>query len=206
MTKVLPAIDPRWLQEALAVLEGQGLVAFPTDTVYGVGARVFDGVAVARIYEVKGRPEDKSIAVLMASEGELGSLAADVPDGVRRLAAAYWPGPLTIIVRRRLEIPSEVSAVDTIGVRVPDHPIALALLRAAGPLATSSANPSGAPNSTTADQVAKALGDRIELVIDGGVAPGGSPSTVADCSGPEPRILREGPISGDEITAAWGGR
>lgn len=204
IAKVRRAVESGWLKEAVAVLEGGGLVAFPTDTVYGVGALVFDGGAVAKIYEAKGRPEEKAIAVLMASEEDLGRLAVDFPVGVRRLAARYWPGPLTIVVRRRFEIPAEVSATETIGVRVPDHPVALALLRAAGPLATSSANRSGEPNLTTAEQVAEAIGHRIGLVVDGGVAPGGSPSTVVECTGIEPRVLRQGPISGDEIAATWG--
>lgn len=205
MVQVVPTSDATWVEQAVAVLDAGGLVAFPTDTVYGVGARVFDGEAVAKIYRAKGRSEEKSIAVLVASGTDLETLAHDIPDGVRRLAARYWPGPLTVVVRRRTEIPPEVSATGTIGVRVPAHPDALALLGAAGPLATTSANRSGEPNSTTADQVRSAMGDGIELILDGGESPGGSPSTVVDCTGPEPKVLREGPISGEEIGAAWAG-
>lgn len=205
MTRLVSTDSPGWVQEGAAVLLGGGLVAFPTDTVYGVGARVMNGEAVAKIYRAKGRPEEKSIAVLVSSALELEGLAAMVPEGVQRLAAAFWPGPLTLVLPKRAGIPVEVSSGETIGVRVPAHPVALELLKAVGPLATSSANRSGEPDLTRPEDVLAALAGGVDLVVDGGVAPGGSPSTVVDCSGSEPVILRRGPIAEEDIQEAWRG-
>lgn len=203
--RILRTDESDWLGAALQELHSGRLVAFPTDTVYGVAAPAFDGAAVAQIYEVKGRPGEKSIPVLIGSLEDLDRVAVALPEGVRRLAESFWPGPLTVIVRKRPEIPPEVSAGETVGVRIPAHWTTLELLTAAGPLATSSANLSGGPNALTAAEVAEALGDRVGLVLDGGRTPGGTPSTVVDCSGEAPRILREGPISRDQVQTVWRG-
>jgi L-threonylcarbamoyladenylate synthase len=120
----------------------------------------------------------------------------------RRLAEKFWPGPLTLVVVKRPELPSVVAPADTVGVRVPDHPVALHLLRAAGPLAVTSANRSGSPSPRTADEVRAELGGRIELILDGGECPGGRSSTVVDCTRESPLILREGPITLGQIEAA----
>jgi L-threonylcarbamoyladenylate synthase len=120
----------------------------------------------------------------------------------RRLAGRFWPGPLTLVVPKRPSLPEQVSSGSTVGVRMPDHPVTLALMRQTGPLAVTSANRSGSASSVSAQEVLAQLGGRIPLILDGGQAPGGSSSTVVDCTGPEPKILRPGPISLDEILEA----
>ncbi|MGA2490956.1 MAG: L-threonylcarbamoyladenylate synthase [Anaerolineales bacterium] len=198
-TDILSAQDPEALSRALVILRSGGLVAFPTDTVYGVGALAFDGVAVERIYVAKDRPLEKAIPVLIADLADLAKVTLDVPEAAARLAARFWPGPLTLVVRKRPNLPVTVSAMPTVGVRVPDHPVARVLLRAAGPMAVTSANLSSQPSPSTAQEVYRQLCGRIALIIDGGETPGGIPSTVVDFTGIEPRMLREGPISKDEI-------
>ena len=194
-TALIPAEEPGAIEEALRVVRDGGLVAFPTDTVYGVGAAAFDGQAVGRIYEAKGRSEEKAIPVLLAGLGDLERVAAEDTPDLRRLAVRFWPGPLTLVVAKHADLPVEVSPGPTVGLRVPDHPIALGLLAAAGPMAVTSANRSGDPNPTTAAQVLSTLGGRIELILDGGLTPGGRPSTVVDCSQHPPVLLRSGPVS-----------
>jgi L-threonylcarbamoyladenylate synthase len=200
-TEILPAQNPGTLAKALAVLHNGGLVAFPTDTVYGVGALAFNGVAVGSIYVAKDRPVEKAIPVLMGDSTDLAKVTLEVPEAAGRLAARFWPGPLTLVLPKHPNLPETVSATGTVGVRVPDHAIAQALLLAAGPMAVTSANLSGQPNPSTAQEVFGQLGGRIALIIDGGKTPGGVPSTVVDCSGMELQFLREGPISRDEIRA-----
>jgi L-threonylcarbamoyladenylate synthase len=204
-TEVLPAADPEAIRRAAELLRRGGLVAFPTDTVYGVGAPVFAGEAVARLYTLKARPLEKAIAVLIGSVAEVTSLAASAPPAAERLATVFWPGALTLVVPKRAEVPEEVSPHGTVGVRMPDHPAALALLRAAGPLATTSANWSGEASSVTATGVLAALDGRIDLLLDGGQTPGNLPSTVLDCTASPPRVLRQGPISEAAIQAALAG-
>jgi L-threonylcarbamoyladenylate synthase len=202
--QVIRADHPEALRTALDILRHGGLVAFPTDTVYGVGAMAFDPAAVERIYAAKGRDAAKALPILLADQDRLTEVADEIGPDARRLAETFWPGPLTIVVRKRDVVPEAVSEGGTIGVRVPAHPVALELLSAGGPLATTSANLSGAPDSMTADEVAAALGDRIDLIVDGGRAPGGKPSTVVDCTVSPPTLLREGPVSMDLILAVLG--
>ena len=203
-TKILLAQDSETLARALVVLQSGGLVAFPTDTVYGVGALAFNGAAVGRIYAAKDRPMGKAIPVLIGDPSDLAKVTLETPGAAVRLAARYWPGPLTLVVPKHPDLPETVSVTPTVGVRVPDHTMARALLLAAGPMAVTSANLSGQPSPSTAQEVFVQLGGRIALIIDGGKAPGGVPSTVVDCSGPEPLILRAGPILKDEIWAVLG--
>ena len=198
MTLLLPA-NPETIQTALEILQSGGLVAFPTDTVYGVGALAFDGKAVESIYTAKDRPIEKAIPVLIADAADLEKVGMDIPDVAYQLAARFWPGPLTCIVPKKPTLPEAVSATDTVGVRVPDHEVARSLLRAAGPMAVTSANISGQPSPSTAQEVLAQLGGRIDLIIDGGTTPGGIPSTLVDCTGEDLKILREGPISLEEI-------
>lgn len=190
------------VREALEVLRAGGLVAFPTDTVYGLGALAFSDKAVARLYEAKGRALEKSIPVLLAGIDQLRQVAVGPPDEALRLARRFWPGALTIVVRRQPGLPKSVSATATVGVRVPDHPLARALLRAAGPMAVTSANRSGGPSLQTASQVHTELKDRVELILDGGRSQGGRPSTVVSCAGGSVELIREGPISMEMIQAA----
>ena len=202
-TEILSATSSDAITRALEILRAGGLVAFPTDTVYGVGALAFDGKAVKSIYTAKDRPIEKAIPVLIGDIGDLDKVAISIPSTALKLASRFWPGPLTILVPKKQELPEAVSATSTIGVRVPDHEIACALLRAAGPMAVTSANLSGRASPTTAEEVLAQLGGRIELIIDGGKTPGGVPSTLVDCTGDEIRVLREGPITEEELRSAY---
>lgn len=201
-TEILPASSSETIPYAYEILQKGGLVAFPTDTVYGVGALAFDGKAVESIYAAKDRPAEKAIPVLIGDPDDLETVGVRIPDVARKLAIRFWPGPLTILVPKRADLPAAVSATPTVGVRVPDHEVARALLRATGPMAVTSANISGAQSPVTAQEVYEQLGGRIALIIDGGRTPGGVPSTLVDCTLPELKILREGPISGDELRSA----
>jgi len=203
-TDILPARDPETQMRALAVLRSGGLVAFPTDTVYGVGALAFNAAAVSSIYAAKDRPVEKAIPVLIADPADLEKVSREVSEPVVRLATHFWPGPLTLVVLKHPDLPEAVSATLTVGVRIPDHPVARSLLRAAGPMAVTSANLSGQPSPSTAREVFAQLGRRIALIIDGGETPGGVPSTVVECVEAEPHILRAGPVSEDAIRAVWG--
>lgn len=194
-TLIIKNPTPLHLLTAIQTLSTGGLVAFPTDTVYGLAADLNSEEAIERLFEAKGREASKAIAVLVGSVDQLDRLTPGLGDTARRLAERFWPGPLTLVVPRRADLPSNLSPYPTVGVRMPDHPLALALLRESGPLATTSANLSGQANPLTAQDVYDQLGGRIELILDGGTTPGGAPSTVVDCVGSELKILREGPIS-----------
>jgi L-threonylcarbamoyladenylate synthase len=183
-------------------LLGQGdLVAFPTDTVYGLGAALFNHQAIDRLYVVKGRDIAKAIAVLVGDETALEQVAGVLSGFAASLARRFWPGPLTLVVAAHPALPANLSPLPTVGVRMPDHPLALALLRRTGPLAVTSANLSGEPSAVTAEEVYAQLNGRIPLILDGGHTPGGLPSTVVDCTGSEPVILRPGPISLQQLTS-----
>lgn len=201
-TEILPASSSDAIPRAVAVLSAGGLVAFPTDTVYGVGALAFDGKAIESIYAAKDRPVEKAIPILISDVSELGRVGIDIPEVALTLASRFWPGPLTILVPKRADLPESVSATSTVGVRVPDHETARRLLRAAGPMAVTSANISGGPSPVTAQGVSEQLAGRIPLIIDGGRTPGGIPSTLVDCTTPELRILREGPLALEDLLSA----
>lgn len=194
------------LAEAAAILRGGGLVAFPTETVYGLGANALDRRAVARIYSVKGRPAFNPVIAHVASVDQARALAASWPPLADRLAEVFWPGPLTLVVPKAAVVPDIVTAgAETIAIRVPAHPVALALIREAGvPLAAPSANRSTAVSPTTAEHVAKALGGRVDLILDAGPTAVGIESTVVDLTGPQPRILRPGPIGSAALEAVLG--
>ena len=200
-TQRIAASDPGAIPRALEVLRQGGLVAFPTDTVYGVGVSAFDPAGIEQLFVVKGRDAGKAIAVLLGDSADLPRVTAGMNPLAERLAERFWPGPLTLVVPRHPGLPSILSPQPTIGVRMPDHPVALELLRRAGPLATTSANLSGQASPVTAQEVLNQLGGRIGLVLDGGQTPGGVASTVADCTGPAPVILRQGPLSLEELLA-----
>lgn len=191
------------LAHAAALLVAGELVAFPTDTVYGVGAICWNEAAVARLYTAKLRSLDKAIPILLADPADLALVADHLPLAGMKLAQAFWPGALTLVVPKASRVPAEVTAGgDTLAVRIPNHDIARTLIRLAGaPLATTSANLSGGPSPVTAEEVAAQLAGRIPLIVDGGRCPGGAASTVVDVTGPTPRILRPGPISEADIRA-----
>jgi L-threonylcarbamoyladenylate synthase len=210
MTAVL-AVDPRTPEPepvalGAAVLRGGGLVAFPTETVYGLGANALDAAAVRRIFEAKGRPAHNPVIVHVAAAADVRQVAADWPAGAARLAERFWPGPLTLVVPRKPAVPDDVTAGGpTVAVRVPAHPVALALLRAAGvPVAAPSANRSSGLSPTQAAHVLRDLEGRIDLVVDGGPCPGGIESTVVDLTTAPPRLLRPGLVSRTELEEVLG--
>lgn len=198
-TEIVPASD---IPRALDALRQGGIVAFPTDTVYGLGALAFDNAAIESIYIAKQRPVEKAIPVLIGDLSDLEKVGTDIPDMALRLAARFWPGPLTCIIPKLATLPRAVSATATVAVRIPDHHVARALLRAAGPLAVTSANISGEPSPTTAQEAHTQLAGRIPLILDGGKTPGGIPSTLVDCTGDKPLILREGPLTLENLISA----
>ena len=186
---------------AVDVLARGGVVAFPTDTVYGVGADVRQPDAIASLYEIKRRPMCKAIPVLLARAEDLHKVAEGVPNSAWRLVERFWPGALTLVVQSAVSLPSILTAGgSTVAVRMPDHPVARALIDGLGaPLAVTSANISGQPNPVTAEDVVAQLEGRVDLLLDGGPCPGGNPSTVVDVTASPARILRSGLIAADRI-------
>ena len=199
LTQVLSTQQPDAITRAARELKKGNLVAFPTDTVYGLGAAVNDSLAIEKLYIVKKRPTSKAIPVLIGDQTDLGVVAPQMGDFSQVLADYFWPGPLTLVVTRSPDLPQVLSAAPTIGVRMPDHADALRLLNVTGPLGVTSANLSGKPNALSADEVLAQLNGEIAIILDGGTCPGGTASTVVDCTGREPFILRQGPISFDQL-------
>jgi L-threonylcarbamoyladenylate synthase len=194
-TEILSTNDSYAIPRALEILRAGGLVAFPTDTVYGLGCLAFNQTAIESIYIAKDRPLEKAIPILIADVDDLDKVADSVPALARHLASRFWPGPLTLILPKRADRPAAVSATATVGVRAPNHEVARALLRAAGPMAVTSANLSGRESPCTVSEVIRQLTGRIPIVLDGGETRGGVASTVADVTGAEPVILRAGPVT-----------
>ncbi len=195
MTAVL-GIDPASIARAAACLRQGGLVAFPTETVYGLGAHALDVAAVRRVFEAKGRPASDPLIIHVSSVDQIAALTTVVPVEATALAAAFWPGPLTLVLTRHASVPREVTAgLDTVAIRVPAHPVARALLEATGiPVAAPSANLFSRPSPTTAAHVLQDLDGRIDMVIDGGPTLVGVESTVVDLTSRPPRVLRPGGI------------
>ncbi len=202
---IVPA-NSETIARAAELLRGGGLIAFPTETVYGVGANALDASAVARIFAVKGRPASNPIIVHVADTSLVSTVAADWPDVAARLAAKFWPGPLTLVLPRRVDVPDEVTAGGpTVAVRVPAHPVALALLRGAGvPVAAPSANRSSALSPTTAQHVLQSLGGLVDMILDGGSCPGGIESTVVDVTSLPVRLLRPGLVTVSQLEEVVG--
>lgn len=205
-TQILLASDTEAFGHAVRLLRAGKVIAFPTDTVYGVGASGFNERAIEQLYVVKDRPRDKAIPYLLAGADGLKLVAREIPDAARLLAAKFWPGGLTLIVPATPRVPKLLSAGgDTIAVRVPDQATTRALIDAVGaPLATTSANLSGAPDPSTAQQVLAQLNGRIPLILDGGATRGNTPSTVVDVTTDPPRVLRVGVIGVEEIERVLG--
>lgn len=185
------------IQQAADVLRAGGLVAFPTETVYGLGANATDAEAVSRIFSAKARPTSDPIIVHIAALEQVPEVAQHVPERARTLAARFWPGPLTLILERAPSIPPNVSAGrSTVAVRMPSHPVARALLQAAGlPIAAPSANTFSRPSATSAQHVLEDLNGHVDIILDGGSTPIGVESTVLDLTGETPLVLRPGGIS-----------
>jgi L-threonylcarbamoyladenylate synthase len=184
------------IQVAVEILRRGGLVAFPTETVYGLGANALDGIAVERIYQAKRRPANDPLIVHIHEVSQLDLLAVNIPDSARQLAQKFWAGPLTMVLKRAANVPSNVAhGLDTVAVRMPVHPVAHALIKAAGfPIAAPSANTFTRPSSTSAAHVLEDLNGRVDLVLDGGAASIGLESTVIDMTQGEPVVLRPGGI------------
>lgn len=200
-----PESDGAIAQAGALLVSGQ-VVGIPTETVYGLGANALDGTAVQKIFAAKGRPSDNPLIVHIADLAQIYSLTTEVPEAALRLAEAYWPGPMTIILPKASCIPQEVSAgLDTVGIRLPSHPIARAVIRAAGvPIAAPSANLSGRPSTTTAAHVMEDMNGKIAAVVDGGSCAVGVESTVVSLTGETPRLLRPGGISLEQLEAVLG--
>lgn len=198
-TEIMKSDHPAVLHHAVDVLKHGGLVAFPTDTVYGLASIPFDHSSVERLFGAKGRNSNRAIAILIGDLKDLNTISSEMSREAHLLAKCFWPGPLTLVVPGNLSLPDVISPNDTIGVRMPNHPIALELLKQIGPLAVTSANLSGYDNTNTAQEVMKQLNGRIHLIIDGGRTLGGVPSTVVDCVGSELNILRPGPITLEDM-------
>ena len=194
------------LRRAAELIRGGGLVAFPTETVYGLGANALDAAAVERIFAAKGRPRQSPLIVHVDSVEMARSLVTDWPRAAEILTRRYWPGPLTLVLPKQSSVPDIVTAgLPTVGLRMPAHPLALALIRAAGvPIAAPSANPFTELSPTTAEHVRKLLGNAVDLVLDGGPATVGIESTVLSLAGGEPVLLRPGVIPLTEIESLIG--
>jgi L-threonylcarbamoyladenylate synthase len=190
------------IERAVAILRSGGLVAFPTETVYGLGARALDPAALARIFAAKGRPTTHPLIAHVLGEGDARALTDDWPEAAQRLASAFWPGPLTLVLPRAPHVPRGLTGGGpSVGVRAPAHPIARALLRALGePIAAPSANRYQTLSPTTAAHVRASLGDRVDLILDGGACTSGIESTVVDLAG-TPRILRPGALDFPTLAA-----
>ena len=190
-------VDESKLKKAAEILRTGGLVAFPTETVYGLGGNALDAGASKKIYAAKGRPSDNPLIVHISCMEELPPLVKEIPESARKLAAAYWPGPMTLILPKSGLIPDTTSGgLPTVAVRMPSDPVANALIRIAGvPVAAPSANTSGRPSPTSAAHVIEDMNGRIEMIIDGGDVPVGVESTIVDLTGEVPVLLRPGAVT-----------
>lgn len=191
--------------DAIRVLRGGGIVAIPTDTVYGLAADLASPGSIARLFAAKRRPVDQAVVLLLADAGQADTLA-EWPPSADALATAFWPGGLTLVLQQRpgTRLPSELTGGrSTVGLRLPDHPAPRALAAALGPLPVTSANLSGRPEASDAGEISDQLGEAIDLILDGGPARGGPPSTVVDCSADVARILREGAITAAEVAGCF---
>lgn len=200
-TLILPADKPAAIESAIALLREGEIIAFPTDTVYGLASDAFHAPGIIKLFEAKGRDANKAIAILIGSIEQADLITDHMTDSAKKLIARFWPGGLTVIVPRKDTMPELVSTTKNIGIRMPNHPVALELLRTFGPLATTSANLSGGSSPQSAIDVFNQLNGRLPLILNGGICPGGIPSTVVDCTGEEAIILRYGAIAAEDIMA-----
>jgi L-threonylcarbamoyladenylate synthase len=196
--------EQAWELARRILAEGR-LVVFPTDTVYGIACDPYNVGAIARVYEAKRRPAQKALPLLLSGVHRIGDVALSIPDCARRLGEAFWPGALTLVVPRKPTLPQALSGGDTIAVRVPDHDQLRAFIESfGGAVAATSANISGQPDALDARQAADYFGDSVDLIVDGGPAAGGVPSTVVNCTADPPQILRVGALSEEQIRRALG--
>jgi L-threonylcarbamoyladenylate synthase len=198
-TQIIPSIQSNAIKTAMEILKNGGIIAFPTDTVYGLGSSFFDPSGIEKLFIAKGRDFNKAIAVLISNLSQVDLLTGDFNSQANKLATRFWPGALTLVVKKLPSLPDILSPTSTIGIRMPDSGFTRELISATGPLATTSANLAGGKNPLTAKDVLEQLDNRIDLLIDGGKCPGGVPSTVVDCTQSKQVILRQGSISEEEI-------
>jgi len=197
-------VSQREIEKGVKILRKGGVIAFPTDTVYGLGADAFNSTAVERIYEIKNRPKHRQLPLLIAGVERLTTLVDPIPEIAWFLAKRFWPGGLTLVLSKTDSLPVYLVPGPTIAVRVPNHPVCLALIQRLGnPLIGTSANISGQPAALTAEEVRQQLGGKTDFVINGGKCPGGKESTVVDVTCESPIILRQGIILSDEIDKAY---
>ena len=189
------------IKTAVEVLRDGGVAAIPTDTLYGLAACALDESAVMKVYELKGRPDGMALPLLLSDAEDIRQCAIEVPKEALALGEQFWPGALTLVLRKSVDVPSMVTAgLDTVALRVPDHPVPREIVKLLGaPITGTSANLSGRPGLTSAPDVRREFGDTLDYVLDGGDAPGGVASTILDLSGDQPRVLREGAVSQAEI-------
>lgn len=205
-TLLLKAEEPGAVETAARILREGGLVGMPTETVYGLAANALDGNAVSKIFKAKGRPQDNPLIVHISEWEQIRPLVKSVPEPAEKLAKAYWPGPMTMVLEKSGLIPDEVSTgLPTVGIRFPSHPVAQALISAAGvPVAAPSANLSGFPSTTTAEHVMRDMDGRIDAVLDGGACGVGVESTIVTLASDPPRLLRPGGVTLEQLRAVLG--
>jgi L-threonylcarbamoyladenylate synthase len=192
------------IEKGVKILKKGGVIAFPTDTVYGLGADAFNSRAVERIYEIKSRPKHQQLPLLIANTSQLTAMADPIPGIAWFLAERFWPGGLTLVLPKADSLPAYLAPVSSIALRIPKHPICLSLIQRLGnPVTGTSANISGQPVALTADEVGQQLGGKIDFIINGGKCPGGKESTVVDVTSEAPVILRQGIIPAHEIAKAY---
>lgn len=200
MTKQLYADDPLAIRETAVALQQGHLVVFPTDTVYGIGADAFNPAAIDKLYAAKQRPSEKAIPILLADMSDIWRVTTTIPPLAESYMQQFWPGPLTLIVPKHPKLPANISDNEGIAVRIPDCPVARALIRlAGGAVATSSANLSGQPPAQTAAEALAQLGEWVTAVLDNGPSPGSIASTIIDCTGAVPKLVRQGPIGPEQL-------
>jgi L-threonylcarbamoyladenylate synthase len=203
---ILPASAPRAIEWAAEQIAAGGVIALPTDTVYGIAASLAHAAALRRIYEIKGRDEGKPIPVLVSSPAMVERIAVGIDRHVELLLDRYWPGPLTVIVPAHAGMPVEVTAGGTtVGVRMPNHPLAIEVIdKAGGVIACTSANRSGEPPACSVADIEASIGAELDLILDGGVAPGGVASSVVAIEAGDLVVLREGAIPHEHLLTTWG--
>jgi L-threonylcarbamoyladenylate synthase len=202
ITPIISLKEPLALSECDQCISREGVVIFPTDTIYGIGCTAFQPKPIERIFAIKGRDFKKALPILIGSPEQIQLVASECDHRSKRLMQTFWPGPLTIILPKHTSLPPNLSPYDTVGIRMPNHPWLIELLKLTGPLAATSANPSGSPEARNVAEAVLTMDGKINLIIDGGQSSSNLPSTVVDCRSLEIKVLREGPISKVDIFAA----
>lgn len=201
VTPILSIKNPLAISECVKSISTGGVVIFPTDTVYGVGCSAYKSKSINKIYKIKGRDFSKALPILIGNLEQINLVAEKLDRISELLIKTFWPGPLTIILPKHASLPPNLSPYETVGIRMPNHPWLLYLLNLTGPLAATSANPSGSPEAKNVKEAVKTMDGKINFIIDGGQSWSNLPSTVVDCQSAEIKILREGSISKAAIFA-----